>query len=57
MGGIDLILKLVPEQLPRFSQTRLDWRVLGFTILLSLVTCLLFGLLPAWQASLVRPSV
>jgi putative ABC transport system permease protein len=49
--GIDLILKLIPEQLPRFSQTQLNWRVLGFTILLSLLTCLLFGLLPAWQAS------
>jgi predicted permease len=50
-AGIDLILKLVPDQLPRFSQTELSWRVLGFTILLSLLTCMLFGLLPAWQAS------
>jgi predicted permease len=49
--GIDLILKLIPEQLPRFSQTQLNWRVLSFTILLSLFTCMLFGLLPAWQAS------
>jgi putative ABC transport system permease protein len=49
--GIDLIIKLVPSQLPRFSQTQLDWRVLSFTIVLSFFTCLLFGLLPAWQSS------
>src|SRR6185369_2812940 len=49
--GIDLIVKLVPPQYPRFSQTQLDLRVLSFTVLLSIVTCLLFSLLPALQAS------
>ncbi len=49
--GIDQLLKFIPPQLPRFAQTQLDWRVLGFTILISLLTCLLFGLIPAWQAS------
>jgi putative ABC transport system permease protein len=49
--GIDLIVKLVPAQYPRFSQTQLDLRVLAFTVFLSLITCVLFTLLPAWQAS------
>jgi putative ABC transport system permease protein len=49
--GIDFILKLVPAQYPRFSQTQIDARVLGFTILLLVATCLLFALLPAWQGS------
>lgn len=49
--GIEFILKLVPDQLPRFSQTEMSWRVLGFTIVLSLLTCMMFGLLPACQAS------
>lgn len=49
--GIDLIIKLVPAQYPRFSQTQLDLRVLAFTVLLSIITCLLFTLLPALQAS------
>lgn len=49
--GIDLIVKLMPVEMPRFNETQLDLRVLGFTIGLSLITCLLFGLLPAWQAS------
>ncbi|MCM3901009.1 MAG: ABC transporter permease [Pyrinomonadaceae bacterium] len=51
MFGIDLMLKLMPSQIPRFAQTQLDVRVLGFTLLLSFGTCLVFGLVPAWQAS------
>ena len=49
--GINVILKLIRPELPRFSQTQLDLRVLGFTLLMSLFTCLLFGLVPAWHAA------
>jgi len=49
--SIDAIVKLEPARFPRFNQTQLDLPVLGFTVVLSLVTCLLFGLIPAWQAS------
>src|SRR2546426_30283 len=49
--GIDLMVKIIPPQFARFSETQLDLRVLGFTISLSLLTCLAFGLVPAWQAS------
>jgi len=50
--GLQVLLKFVPPQMiPRLAQVGLDWRVLGFTLVLSLVTCLLFGLVPAWQAS------
>jgi predicted permease len=49
--GINLIIRLVPTEFPRFSQAQIDWRVLLFTIVISFFTCLLFGLLPAWQAS------
>ena len=49
--GLKVLLKFVPQQIPRLAQVGLNWRVLGFTLLLSLITCLLFGLVPAWQAS------
>jgi putative ABC transport system permease protein len=49
--GTDLILKIIPQKIPRLDQVHIDLRVLGFTFLLSLVTCLLFGLVPAWHAS------
>ncbi|MGH9970967.1 MAG: ABC transporter permease [Pyrinomonadaceae bacterium] len=44
----------VPYDIPR-EQIGLDGRVLGFTIALSLLTGIIFGLLPAFQAS--RPDL
>jgi putative ABC transport system permease protein len=42
---------LVPVSLPRMDRMAVDGRVLAFTALLTMVTTLLFGLLPAWRAS------
>ena len=49
--GTKVLLQFVPPGVPRLAQVSLDWRVLGFTMLLSLGTCLIFGLIPALQAS------
>jgi putative ABC transport system permease protein len=49
--GVDAMMKIMPADIPRLNQVHIDWRVLGFTMLLALVTCLIFGLVPAWQAS------
>ena len=49
--GTNALLKFVPAGIPRLAQVGLDWRVLGFTMLISLATCLIFGLIPAWHAS------
>jgi putative ABC transport system permease protein len=52
--GLDALLKLVPQELPRMSDVSLDGRVLAFSAAITLVTGLVFGLIPALQASRVN---
>src|SRR5262249_17035348 len=49
--GADLLVKFAPEQIPRLNETRNDASVLGFTMLLSLATAVVIGLIPALQSS------
>ena len=48
--GIDLILYVSPDAIPRWREIGLDWTVLAFTVGISFVTGSLFGLIPALQA-------
>ena len=41
---------LLPESLPRISEIALNWKVVGFALLLAVVTGLLCGLAPAFAA-------
>jgi putative ABC transport system permease protein len=50
-AGLKLLLSLNPPNIPRLTEINIDWRVLGFTLLVSLLTGLIFGLVPALQAS------
>ena len=51
--GTEALVAAVPQNIPRVSAIQLDGAVLGFTLLLSLGTGVVFGLVPAWQASRV----
>jgi predicted permease len=48
------LLALAAGQLPRASEVHLDATVLAFSLLLSIVTGLMFGLVPAWRTSSLR---
>jgi putative ABC transport system permease protein len=55
--GVRVLLAVNPGNIPRIGPdgagVALDWRVLGFTLLLTLLTGILFGLAPALHASRV----
>lgn len=47
----DLLVALGKEEIPRALQVGLDWRVLGFTLVVSILTGVIFGLAPALHSS------
>ena len=49
--GTRLLLKLSPVSLPRTHEIQLDSSMIAFTILVSLATAALFGIMPALEAS------
>ena len=53
--GVDLILALEPGDIPRVAPIVVNGQALTFAVVLSIFTGLLFGVVPAWQAS--RPEL
>ena len=54
-GAMRLLVALSPPTIPRIGEASLDARVLAFTVLIAVLTGLIFGLAPALQAS--RPNL
>lgn len=52
-----LIASLSTPHDPLFLDLATDWRMLGFTMGLAVLTCVLFGLAPALRAASVSPGV
>ncbi len=53
----DLLVAIAPKNVPRLDTAALRWRVLGFTGMLATLTVFLFGMIPAWQVSGIRPNM
>ncbi len=49
--GTEALIRVVPQNIPRIATIQLDAVVLAFTLFVSLITGVIFGLVPAWQAS------
>jgi putative ABC transport system permease protein len=54
--GIRLVKTLGPDSIPRLQEVTMDLRVLGFAMLVSIVSGILFGLGPALYAAGIPPS-
>jgi putative ABC transport system permease protein len=55
LWGVYLLVAFGPADLPRAKEVAVDGRVLGFTLAVSLLTGIIFGFVPALQAS--RPDL
>jgi predicted permease len=56
VGTLGFILRFVPSNVPRLNEVRIDWVVLAFALLMSVLTGLLFGLAPAFHSAKVALS-
>jgi putative ABC transport system permease protein len=54
LWGVDLLTRLLPKDFPRLADISLNLAVLGFTLLVSLITGIVFGFAPAWQVSRIN---
>ena len=51
VGTLGLILRLVPSNIPRLNEVRINWAVLAFALTISVFTGLAFGLAPALHSA------
>ena len=51
-GALRMLALVQPGELPRIESVAIDWRVLFFTLVISLLTGCLFGLVPLFQVVL-----
>jgi predicted permease len=54
--GRTAITRFHPSQLPQLSSVAIDFRVLGFGFLISVLSSLIFGTVPAWVSLRIAPS-
>lgn len=55
-GAVRVLATAAPVDLPRLDEIHVDSRVLAFTLAISVLAGLLFGLLPAWRFGTADPA-
>lgn len=50
MFALNSIIRFVPAKVPRLTEVHIDWVMLLFALLVSLITGVIFGLAPAFQS-------
>ncbi|HYK35149.1 ABC transporter permease [Alloacidobacterium sp.] len=55
-GLLKATISLLPVEIPRISQVSVNGAVLAFAVIVSILTGITFGLLPAWRMSQVEPT-
>ena len=50
----NFLLQFIPESLPRLNDISINWGVLAFALVVSVVAGTIFGLAPAWLASRIN---
>jgi predicted permease len=56
VGTLHFMLRFMPSNVPRLNEVRIDWVVLAFALLISILTGLAFGLAPAFHSAKVALS-
>ena len=54
-AAVSTVDALAPDSLSRLHHLALNWRVLGFSLLVNILATLLFSLAPAWAAASANP--
>ncbi|HEV8375554.1 MAG TPA: ABC transporter permease, partial [Candidatus Polarisedimenticolia bacterium] len=54
--GVDLLVTMRPANFPRLEEVRIDSGVLAFTVAISILSAVLFGLAPAFRLSRTGPN-
>ncbi|MGH2522979.1 MAG: ABC transporter permease, partial [Anaerolineales bacterium] len=54
--AVRAIVALAPTNVPRLETAGVDAQVLAFNLVVSVLSCVAFGLVPAWQASQSDPN-
>ena len=52
----DSLLALLPQEVPRLNEIHGDWRVIALALVLSVFSGILFGLGPAFHATMTNPN-